>query len=182
MSPISHFTALLLSLYPFPSLSFSHCICRKNRWLFPLHCHQWGLIYDAHRVETPIKSLFTVKRQDHQKQRRGFNGCWHQLNVMRPYFPRHTRQFWADNIRQFSESMFYVHQINLMHHIVLHAHVKCLHTFMLIYSAANRYQDIIGKTLCMIFPPLNDTDCSVFIISINQSMLPPACLSVHSFS
>lgn len=56
-----------------PSFSFSPCVwvcvCWKNRWLFPLHCHQWGLIYDAHPAKSPIKSLFTVERQDHQKQR-----------------------------------------------------------------------------------------------------------------
>lgn len=85
----------LLSLYSFPPLSFSPSVCYmcgKNRWLFPLRCHQWGLIYDAHRVENPIKSLFTVKRQDHQKQWRCFNCCWHQLNVMRPHIPMYT---WA---------------------------------------------------------------------------------------
>lgn len=57
-----------LSLYSFPSLSFCPCVCYmrgKNRWLFPLHCHQRGLIYDSHRVESHIKSLFTVKWQDH---------------------------------------------------------------------------------------------------------------------
>lgn len=34
----------------------------------------------------------------------------------------------------------------------------------------------------MDFPALSDTDCSVFIASINQSMLPAASLYVHSFS
>lgn len=53
-------------------------MCAKNRWLFPLHYRQWDLIYDAHRVERPIKTLFTVKRQDHQKPCWCFNCCWHK--------------------------------------------------------------------------------------------------------
>lgn len=58
-------------LHFFASFSSSCCVCYmcgRKRWLFPPYYHQWGLIYDSHGVESPIKSLFTVKRQDHQKQ------------------------------------------------------------------------------------------------------------------
>lgn len=79
----------LITFTLFPSLHPAHhlfpCVlcytCIKNEWLFSLRCHQWGLIYEAHRLERPIKSLFTVKRQDHPKQWQCLNCCEHQPNV-----------------------------------------------------------------------------------------------------
>lgn len=73
-----------------------------------------------------------------------------------------------------------VPQINLMSHCATCTRKTALHAFILVYSAANRYQDIVGETLFITFPALNNIDCSVFIASINQSMHPPAHLSVQS--
>lgn len=39
---------------------FLCALCAKRRQLFPLHCHQRGLIYDARGAESHTKSLFII--------------------------------------------------------------------------------------------------------------------------
>lgn len=61
----------------FTSLRACH-MRTKNGRLFPLHYHRRNLIYGAHRVERPIKSLFTVKQRHRPKPCWCFKCCWHK--------------------------------------------------------------------------------------------------------
>lgn len=155
-------------------------MCGKNRRLFPLHCHQWGLIYDTHRVESPIKSLFTVKRRDHQKQWRCFNCCWHRLNsyeiafseAHEAVFSKQQKTIW----NSFCESLFCIPWIHLKKK-------KTPQTFILVYFAANRCWDLMGKTLFMTSAALSDTDVlCLWHPLINQCSHPPIYLFIHSVS
>lgn len=86
--------------------------CRKNRWLFPPHCHQWSLVYDAHSVEILIKSPLTVKQQD----RKVTTALWEFLTANRSttsetHVVYDTKQSFKDDFKRLHPSV----QFNTWH-------------------------------------------------------------------
>lgn len=136
---------LLCSLPLLCSCPLRVCQMRtKNGRLFPLHYHHCNLIYGAHRVKRPIKSLFTVRQHDHQKPCWCFKCCWHKrYEVTLPLPP-------LPDVCEAGESNQVMHSWRLS-------------------KDAPTMADVRKESPFVLFPALSDTDCSVFTASINQA-------------
>lgn len=103
------------------------------------------------------------------------------INVMRSHFPMHMRQVWANGVQE-PGTLLVNSSFPLRHHSTSPQCAVCTATSLSTQTGQHLPSCDRKETLFVPFPALSDTDCSVFITSINQSMLPLTHLLAHWFS